>query len=201
MVSKNKIFDAYFEVVIKSGFSDVLFGLEDEDGFQEILEKFKENWINGKNYSVFVKNLPANLQSLETLKLFYEHHSEGLFDFIRYLQLIEKAKLTPYWEYVESPEQTNPVYRALNGIIRKYNDPFWRIWFPPNQINCKARIKSYNEDMLREARLYAGSGIPTYRELIEHKRLDESAIPDDIDLDKEVRPEPGFDRLLFPLLR
>ena len=69
-------------------------------------------------------------------------------DAIGYVQLMRKwsemEKTREFYPYIEivSPDdpQSSIVEKKLNGIIRHIDDPFWDIYFPPNEINDRCSV-------------------------------------------------------------
>lgn len=60
----------------------------------------------------------------------------------RYQQLIRKQKLFPYWEYRTVRDgQVRLLHRKLDGIVLPAGDSRWDKIFPPNDWNCRCRVK------------------------------------------------------------
>ena len=60
----------------------------------------------------------------------------------RYQQLIRKQKLFPYWEYRTIRDgHVRPEHQKLDGIVLPASDPRWDKLFPPNDWNCRCRVK------------------------------------------------------------
>ena len=56
----------------------------------------------------------------------------------RYAQMMQAVRFRPYWRYTAvNDSRTRPTHRALHGLVRRYDDPFWDVFFPPNGFNCR----------------------------------------------------------------
>lgn len=58
-----------------------------------------------------------------------------------YHRLLSRAEIFPYWKYrTVGDEHVRQEHQALDGLILPYNDPRWKILFPPNGWNCRCYI-------------------------------------------------------------
>lgn len=59
-----------------------------------------------------------------------------------YQRLIQKAKIYPYWQYRTIRDgRVRLSHKKLDGIVLPVGDPRWDKIFPPNDWNCRCRIK------------------------------------------------------------
>ena len=64
----------------------------------------------------------------------------------RWEQAQAAKKTHPYLRYVTiNDSRTSECCRALSGIIRKIDDPFWNSHTPPNHHNCRSVLQSLTE--------------------------------------------------------
>ena len=47
--------------------------------------------------------------------------------------------------------ETN-IQTAYNAVY-KYDDPFWKVWYPPNGFRCRCHVRSYSEAQIQARRL------------------------------------------------
>ncbi len=57
------------------------------------------------------------------------------------------AERRPYWQYVATlDEATRPSHAALNGVIKRHDDPFWSKFYPPWDFGCRCQVVSISAD-------------------------------------------------------
>ncbi len=61
----------------------------------------------------------------------------------RYQAQLDNAEARPWWEYVAVMDnRTRPMHRQLHGRVFRYDDPFWRSFYPPNGWRCRCRVRT-----------------------------------------------------------
>ena len=84
----------------------------------------------------------------------------------------EITKHRPIWIYsAVNDSRTRPAHAALNGVARRYDDPFWDTFYPPNGYRCRCSVRTASE---REAA----------RDNIKVDQADSTV---------DVQPDQGFD--------
>ena len=64
----------------------------------------------------------------------------------RYKTQVDNAENRPYWEYVAVMDTaTRPEHAMLNGLIYRYDDPFWQSFYPPNGWRCRCRVNALSD--------------------------------------------------------
>ncbi|MDO5622310.1 MAG: PBECR2 nuclease fold domain-containing protein [Paracoccus sp. (in: a-proteobacteria)] len=66
----------------------------------------------------------------------------------------EVVALRPYWQYVHGETRTplnpRPQHVAWDGLVLMHDDPWWDIYFPPNDWRCSCGVRTLTErDLLR----------------------------------------------------
>lgn len=52
----------------------------------------------------------------------------------------------PYWRYTAVMDKvTRPSHAALHNMVFRFDDPIWKILFPPNGYNCRCRVEAMTE--------------------------------------------------------
>jgi len=71
----------------------------------------------------------------------------------RYAQLTDPAllKTRPFWKYLHSDLVTHPraLHQSWNGMVLRYDDPFWQTHYPPNGFGCRCRIMAVRGDQYK----------------------------------------------------
>jgi uncharacterized protein with gpF-like domain len=59
----------------------------------------------------------------------------------RYQGMLAAKQYAPWWEYSAIMDnRTRPAHAAMNGLVFRYDDPFWTTWYPPNGFRCRCRV-------------------------------------------------------------
>lgn len=70
----------------------------------------------------------------------------------RYEQLMAVREERPYWRYVhsDSVENPRPIHQSWDGLILRWDNPWWQTHFPINAWGCHCRVEALSErDMQR----------------------------------------------------
>lgn len=131
-----------------------------------------------KQSAVLNLNLPKH--RLETI---WRTNLQGNYMRGRAEQMLRNVELRPYWLYdAINDSRTRPNHLAMDGVIRRYDDPFWKTHFPPCGFNCRCNCLS-----LTEAQAHARSGFNAKNE-----GLGLNKVPTNED-GSLAQPDPGWD--------
>ncbi len=65
----------------------------------------------------------------------------------------EMVKARPYWMYVHAesrvPLNPRPHHVELDGLVLRWDDPWWDVYFPPNDWLCSCGVRAISEAQLR----------------------------------------------------
>ncbi len=85
------------------------------------------------------------------LKTIFRTNLQSAYMAGRYRQMIDNVADRPYWQYVAVMDaKTRPAHAAMNGLVFRYDDPFWQHFYPPNGFNCRCTVRALSEANLRE---------------------------------------------------
>lgn len=75
------------------------------------------------------------------LETIYETNLQTAYMAGRYKGMMAATQSAPWWEYAATMDnRTRPTHAALNGMVFRYDDPFWQTWYPPNGFRCRCRV-------------------------------------------------------------
>lgn len=69
----------------------------------------------------------------------------------RYQAHMDNIDNRPYWQYdAVGDERTRAAHAAMDGLVYRYDDPFWQTFYPPNGYRCRCSVIALSErDMER----------------------------------------------------
>ncbi len=138
------------------------------DILQDIRDIIQKSIKSGTTFRDFQKELEPKLkakgwwgrQTIETkdgekeiqlgsphrLRTIYQANLNTAYQAGRYKQLIDNVDRRPYWQYwAVEDSRTRPEHRELNGKVFRYDDPFWKSFYPPNGFNCRCKVIALSE--------------------------------------------------------
>lgn len=83
-------------------------------------------------------------------RVIYETNLRSSYMAGRYEQLMAVREARPYWQYIHSDavEHPRPQHAAWNGLILRWDDPFWQTHFPVNAWGCQCSVRALSHDDL-----------------------------------------------------
>lgn len=69
----------------------------------------------------------------------------------RYQQLMAAREERPYWQYIHSDavQHPRPEHLAWNGLILRWDNPWWKTHFPINAWGCKCSVRALSDRDLK----------------------------------------------------
>lgn len=69
----------------------------------------------------------------------------------QWMDIEDKKGLFPYLQYVTANDgRVRPEHAALNGIVKKVDDPFWNSYMPPNGWNCRCDVLQLDDGVVTD---------------------------------------------------
>lgn len=84
-------------------------------------------------------------------RVIYETNLRSSYMAGRYAQLMAVRESRPYWRYIHSDavEVPRPLHESWDGMILRWDDPWWQYHFPINAWGCQCGVEALSEDDLR----------------------------------------------------
>jgi len=85
----------------------------------------------------------AQLGSDRRLRTIFQTNVQTAYMAGRFQRLVGNAGDRPFWMYVAVMDgRTRPAHAALNGKVFRWDDPIWKVIFPPNGWGCRCRVRA-----------------------------------------------------------
>ncbi len=140
----------------------------------------------------------VRLGSMHRLKTIYAVNMQTSYMTGRYKTQMDNVDNRPYWEYVAVLDnRTRPEHAQLNGMIFRYDDPFWASFYPPNGWRCRCRVNALSPKNLKSKGYEASSSnglLSTEMRLVSKKtgELKPVTVYTDSLTGKKIAPDVGW---------
>ncbi|MDT4803235.1 phage-Barnase-EndoU-ColicinE5/D-RelE like nuclease2 [compost metagenome] len=83
-------------------------------------------------------------------RVIYETNLRSSYMAGRYEQLMAVREQRPFWQYIHSDavEHPRPEHEAWNGMVLRWDDPWWQTHFPINAWGCQCSVRALSYDDL-----------------------------------------------------
>jgi hypothetical protein len=84
-------------------------------------------------------------------RVIYETNLNSSYQAGRYEQLMAVREQRPYWQYLHSDAVENPrlLHESWDGLILRWDDPWWQTHFPVNGWGCQCRVIALSDADLK----------------------------------------------------
>lgn len=101
----------------------------------------------------------VQLGSPRRLRIIYQTNMQSAFAAGRYKAQLAGAETRPYWEYrhitINNPRKE---HKALDGLVFRYDDPFWSVAYPPSKFGCNCRVNARSAREVEGKEILSGDG-------------------------------------------
>lgn len=83
-------------------------------------------------------------------RVIYETNLRSSYMAGRFEQLMAVREERPYWQYLHSDavEHPRPLHESWNGLVLRWDDPWWQWFFPINAWGCQCSVRALSYDDL-----------------------------------------------------
>ena len=94
-------------------------------------------------------------------RVIFETNVETAYNAGHYRSMMQAKQLRPYWMYVTAGDaHVRETHAELHGLVYRYDDPFWNVWYPPNGYRCRCHVRSYSEAQVRARGIEVQTRLP-----------------------------------------
>jgi SPP1 gp7 family putative phage head morphogenesis protein len=80
------------------------------------------------------------------LKTIFRTNMQSAYMAGKYREFMDQAKQRPYWQYTAVIDlRTRDMHATMDGKVFRYDDPIWKVIWPPNDYNCRCSVRSYSQ--------------------------------------------------------
>jgi SPP1 gp7 family putative phage head morphogenesis protein len=146
----------------------------------DVLQELRDALVRNRTERDFIRDVTPRLQALgwwgrETvdingtpqtvqlgsphrLRTIYRANMRAAYNAARYRAQLATANRRPFWQWVAVMDgNTRPTHAALNGRVFRFDDPFWRTFYPPLDYGCRCRVRALTEAEVEQRGLRVSS--------------------------------------------
>ncbi|MDR5655240.1 PBECR2 nuclease fold domain-containing protein [Ruixingdingia sedimenti] len=118
----------------------------------------------------------------------------------------DMVRLRPYWQYIHAdsrvPLNPRPQHVAWDGMILRWDDPWWDIYFPPNDWQCSCGVRTLSRaDLRRMGKEGPDTAPEIVRQPYTHKGTGQTVMqPEGTGFGWDYMPGDQWQRGLAPIL-
>ena len=144
--------------------------------------------------------LDIRMNSQNRLETLFHTYIDASYALVHYQSYIDDVDYAPFWQYDSiNDTHTRPNHAALDGLVFRWDDPFWQSHYPPNGLNCRCRVRTLSQDDLDDEGLIITDGAECLHKIRRRIGVVESTnqvLFEDATAfhwrGKELSPDPGF---------
>lgn len=95
------------------------------------------------------------------LDTIYRTNMQSAYSAGQYQGYMDNIDHRPYWMYdAVADHRTRPAHSAMDGLVYRYDDPFWTTFYPPNGYNCRCTVVALAERDIERGGHVVGKSTP-----------------------------------------
>lgn len=104
------------------------------------------------------------------LDTIYRTNMQSAYSAGQYQGYMDNIDNRPYWMYdAVGDHRTRPAHSAMDGLVYRYDDPFWTTFYPPNGYNCRCTVVAMAERDIERGGHTVGKSTP--ENLVETQKI------------------------------
>ncbi|WP_274571561.1 phage minor head protein [Neisseria leonii] len=90
----------------------------------------------------------------------FRTNMQSAYSAAQYQSYMQNLDARPFWRYdAVNDHRTRAAHSAMDGLVYRYDDPFWATFYPPNGYRCRCSVTALSDrDIEREGRSISVSG-------------------------------------------
>lgn len=128
-------------------------------------------------------------------RVIYETNMRSSYMAGRYEQLLAMREERPYWQYLHSDavEFPRPQHEAWNGMVLRWDDPWWQYHFPINAWGCQCSVRALSyDDLVRMGKTGPDTAPPI---VFEQRTIGQRSPQGPRTVEVPVGIDPGFEHI------
>lgn len=122
------------------------------DQLQAVQKSLSDYMANGGSYKEWQKEASTQSMNLPAHRLdnIWRTNLQGNYMRGKYEQMTRNSTARPYWLYdAINDSRVRASHLAMDGMIRRWDDPIWNTWYPPAGYRCRCSVISLTEAQAR----------------------------------------------------
>lgn len=132
----------------------------DLEATTRLFDNMKKSLEEGTTFKEWLKDCEETINKLGLgkqgyyLENVYRTNMMTEYSIGNYKQQMECTEDYPYWEYCAIEDnRTSTICKNLDGVAKRFDDPFWSVYYPPNHFQCRSSVISRSKEELKKFNL------------------------------------------------
>ena len=132
----------------------------DLEATTRLFDNMKKSLEEGTTFKQWLKDCEETINKLGLgeqgyyLENVYRTNMMTEYSIGNYKQQMECIEDYPYWEYCAIEDnRTSTLCKNLDGVVKRFDDPFWSAYYPPNHYQCRSSVISRSKEEIKKFNL------------------------------------------------